>query len=156
MKAYLEDSNNTCMKKDHHDLLYSIWIDSRTAMIIRDEPHGTHHFEVIHNEYDAQDRFEGETDDKTGLFGATISRQLHDQNRGHEHIKKFIKEVAHKVRYAHTVHIMGSGETRFALQNEIESQKDLANIIITNSACKKLTRQEFEMEAEKLFSTEDV
>ncbi len=144
------------MKKDLHDLLYSIWIDSRTAMIIRDEPHGTHHFEVIHNEYETRDRFPGETDDKTGLFGATVPRQLHDQNRENEHMKKFIKEVANKVRYAHTVHIMGSGDTRFLLQNEIESQKDLANIIITNSACKKLGRREFELETEKLFSTEDV
>jgi hypothetical protein len=51
---------------------------------------------------------------------------------------------------------MGSGETRFALQHEIENQKELGNITITNSACKKLTHQEFEVETEKLFSTEDV
>jgi hypothetical protein len=144
------------MKKGLHDLLYCIWIDGRSAMIIRDEPQGTHHFEVIHNEYETRERFPGETDDKTGLFGASISREKHDQNRDNEHVKKFIKEVAHKVRYAHTIHIMGSGGTRFELQNEIENQKELANVIITNSACKKLSRREFELEAEKLFSTEDV
>jgi hypothetical protein len=144
------------MKKDLHDLLYAIWIDGRTAMIIREEPHGTHHFEIVHNEFEVRDRFEGETDDKTGLFGATISRQKHDQNRENEHLKKFVKEVAHRVRYANTIHILGSGDTRFALQHEIENQKELGNITITNSACKKLTRQEFEMETEKLFSTEDV
>ena len=144
------------MKKDLHDLLYSIWIDGRTAMIIRDEPHGTHHFEVIHNENEVRERIDGETDDKTRFFGTTVSREKHGQNREREQTRKFVKEVTSKVRYAHTVHIMGSGDTRFALQYEIENRKDLPNIIITNSACKKLSRQEFEKETEKLFATEDV
>jgi hypothetical protein len=60
------------------------------------------------------------------------------------------------VRYARTIHILGSGDTRFALQHEIEHHKDLGNVVITNSACRKLTRSEFEMETEKLFSGENV
>lgn len=144
------------MKKDLHDLLYSIWIDGSLAMMIREEPHGTRHFEIIHNEYAGRERFPGETDHKTGLFGATISRERKDQNREQEQLHKFVMEVAHKIRYAHTIHIMGPGETRHHLQREIEDNKELRNIVITNSACRKMTRAEFEKETENLFSTEGV
>jgi hypothetical protein len=139
------------MKKDLHDLLYSIWIDSRTAMIIWEEPHGTRHFEVHHNEFQELDRFHGETDDKTGLFGATINREKKDQNRENEHLRKFVKEVAAKVRYAQAIYILGSGDTRHLLQNEIESNKELREYSLTNSAFRKLDRREFELETEKLF-----
>jgi hypothetical protein len=71
-------------------------------------------------------------------------------------MRKFIREVAHKVRYAEMIYIMGPGETRFELQNEIENNKELRNIAITNSACEKMTRAEFEKETENLFQAEDV
>lgn len=138
------------MKKDLHDLLFAIWIDSQKAMIIRDEPGGTHHYEVIQNE-NIIEQFPGEKTDKTGLFGTTLNNELHDQNREHEYLKKFIKEVAHKVRYAHTIYIMGPGETRHLLQNELEEHKDLENIIIQNSPAEKMSREEFEKEAKSLF-----
>lgn len=141
------------MKKDLHDLLYSIWIDSRTAMIIWEEPHGTSHFEVHHNAFQELDRFNGETDDKTGLFGATINREKKDQNRENEHLRKFVKEVAAKIRYAQAIYILGSGDTRHLLQNEIEGNKELRDYSLTNSAFRKLDRREFELETEKLFHT---
>ncbi len=144
------------MKKDLHDLLYSIWIDSRTAMIIWEEPHGTRHFEVVHAEFSEFERFKGETHDKTGLFGATINRERKDQHRENEHLLKFVKEVADKVRYAHIIYILGSGDTRYLLQNEIESNKELRDFSITNSAFRKVDRREFEIETEKLFHGEGV
>jgi hypothetical protein len=139
------------MKKDLHDLLYSIWIDSRTAMIIWEEPHGTRHFEVHHNEFQELDRFQGETDDKTGLFGVSINREKKDQNRENEHLRKFVREVAAKVRYAQAIYILGSGDTRHLLQNEIEGNKELREYSLTNSAFRKLDRRAFEVETEKLF-----
>ena len=138
------------MKKDLHDLLFAIWIDSQKAMIIRDEPGGTHHYELMQNEH-TEEHFSGEKTDKTGLFGTTLNNELHDQNRAHGYLLKFIKEVAHKVRYAHTIYIMGPGETRHLLQNELEEHKDLGNIIIQNSPADKMTREEFEKEAKSLF-----
>jgi hypothetical protein len=139
------------MKKNLHDLLYSVWIDSRTAMIIREEPHGTRHFEVHHNEFQNLDRFNGETDDKTGLFGVSINREKKDQHRENEHLRKFVKEVAAKIRYAHSINILGSGDTRHLLQNEIEGNKELRDYSLTNAAFRKLDRREFELETEKLF-----
>ena len=140
------------MKKDLHDLLFAIWIDGQTAMIIRDEPGGTHHFEIVHNEKQAHEHFSGETSDKTRLFQTTLDNEKHDQNREAEYLHKFIKEVAHKVRYAHTIYIIGPGETRHLLQNELEVHKDLHNIIIQNSPAEKLSREEFEQKAKAMFS----
>lgn len=132
------------MKKDLHDLIYTIWIDGKTAMMISDEPHGTHHIELFRNEHAGRDRFGGETTDKTGIPGKTEDRQLHDQNRKNGQLQAWVKEVAHKVRYARTIHILGSGDVRHLLQNEIESDKTLRDVIITNAACKKLSQAEFE------------
>lgn len=131
------------MKKDLHDLLYTIWIDTKTAMIMRDEPEGTHHYELLHNEHLTPRRFDGETTNKTGILGKTQDREKHDQQRHNQQLKKWVKEVAHKIRYAHTVHILGSGDVRHQLQQMIEDNKELRNIVITNASCRKLSPQKF-------------
>ena len=100
------------MKKDVHDLLYTVWIDEETAMINRDEPEGLHHFEIVHN---------------------------HNTNS-----LDWAKEISHKLRYAHIIHIMGTGNTRQQLQKEIENDKTLEDIIITNSSKRKITLEQFE------------
>ena len=106
------------MKKDLHDLLFAIWIDGQTAMIIRDEPGGTHHFELMHN----------------------------------EHSDTFIETVAHKVRYAHTIYILGPDDTRNALQQALEANPELDNVIIQNSEAGPMSREVFEREARGMFS----
>jgi hypothetical protein len=143
------------MKKDLHDLLYAVWIDGRTAMIMRDEPGKLHHFEILHNENAGRERIKGETTDKIGLFGTTLSNESHHQNKENNELRNWAKAVADKIRYAHAVYIMGSGETRHLLQNEIEHHKGLTNIIITNTSCKKLSRGAFEKETQKLFAEEN-
>jgi len=100
------------MKKDVHDLLYTVWLDEEIAMINRDEPEGLHHFEILHNE-------------KSDIL-------------------LWAREVAHKLRYAHTIHIMGIGDTRQLLQHEIENDKNLMDIIITNSLQRKMTKEQFQ------------
>jgi len=131
------------MKKDLHNLIYTIWIDGKTAMIMRDEPHGTHHFEVIHNEHAGRERFWGETTDKTGMLGRVEDRQVHKQNRENQEHHDWAKEIAKKVSYANKVHILGPGEIRHLLQHEIEGNKQLINVMITNAPCDKLSEREF-------------
>jgi hypothetical protein len=142
------------MKKDRHDLQFAIWIDSQKAMVIWDEPGGTHHLEVLHNELPAKERFDGEGTNKTGLFRTTLNGESHQQNRENEFLRKFVKSVAAKVRYAHTIYIMGSGNTRHLLQHELEGNKDLRNIILQNTPANHLTADEFEREARSLFEKE--
>lgn len=143
------------MKKDLHDLLYAVWIDGRTAMIMRDEPNMVHHFEILHNENAGRERIEGETSDKTRLFSTTLNNESKHQNRENNELQIWAKAVAAKIRYAHSVYIMGSGEARHILQQEIENQKGLTDIIITNSSCRKLSREAFEKETQKLFAEEN-
>jgi hypothetical protein len=139
------------MKKGLHDLLFAIWIDNQKAMIIRDEPGGVYHYELIQNEH-SKEHFPGEKTDKTGLFGTTLNNESHDQNRENEHLKKFIKQVANNIRYANTIYIMGPGDTRHLLQNELEGHKDLEKIIIQNSPAEKMDKDAFERKARSLFS----
>ena len=140
------------MKKDLHDLIYTIWIDKKTAMIMRDEPKGTHHFEVMHNEAGERERFKGETTNKTGILGKTKDRQPQAQHKENQELLHWVKEISHKLRYAQTVHILGSGTVRHLLQNEIEQNKELLNITITNSACRKLTAEEFQERSREMMA----
>jgi hypothetical protein len=50
------------------------------------------------------------------------------------------------------VHILGSGTVRHLLQNEIEQNKELLNITITNSACRKLTAVEFQERSREMLA----
>lgn len=143
------------MKKDLHDLQFAIWIDSQKAMVIWDEPGGPHHLEILHNELPARERFEGEETNKTGLFRTTLNDESHRQNRENEYLQNFVENVAAKVRYAHTIYIIGPGDTRYLLQNELEGHKDLRNITLHNAPAHHLTAEEFEREARSLFQTEN-
>lgn len=143
------------MKKDLHVLQFAIWIDSQKAMVIWDEPGGPHHLEILHNELPSRERFEGETSTKTGLFGMILNHETHQQNRKNEYLQKFVENVAAKVRYAHTIYIIGPGDTRYLLQNELEGHKDLRNITLHNAPAHHLTAEEFEREARTLFQKEN-
>lgn len=137
------------MKKNLHQLSCSIWIDEQKAMIIREEPQGVRQYETVNNPNAGRARMAGEHPAKPSYLGETMNREKHDQNRKNNELERFVKEVASHIRYATTVDIMGPGQTRHKLQREIEANKDQHNIVITNTPCRKLNREDFEARAMK-------
>jgi len=140
------------MKKSSNNLRYTVWIDRRNAKILSIEPDGTKHYTELTSDHSQVERFKGEGTDKTGLFGTTLSREKHDQQRENNYNQVFLKKVVSALTNLNALLILGSGDARFELQNAIEKNKLFKDIWIENKACKKLTQRELEVETEKHFN----
>jgi hypothetical protein len=140
------------MKKSSNNLRYTVWIDRRNAKILSIEPDGTKHYTELTAEHTKFERFKGETSDKTGLFGTTLSREKHDQQRENNYNQVFLKKVVSAITNLNALLILGSGDARFELQNAIEKNKLFKDIWIENKPCKKITQRELELETEKHFN----
>lgn len=140
------------MKKNSHNLRYSIWIDSRLAMILRVEPSGSKELKIIESQNSRRERYDGETSDKNGLFGTYQSRENHVQHKWNNHHINYLKKVADELFNVNALLILGSGDTRFELQNVISKGRHQNGIWIENKAMKKITPRELEIETEKHFN----
>ena len=140
------------MKKSNNNLRYAIWIDRRTAKILCISPDGTTNFKSIESDNSRPDRFPGEETSKTGLFRTTLSRQKNMQEKTNNHHHQYLQKVVSELKDANALLILGSGDTRYELQNLVEKSKILNGIWIENRAAKKLTQRELEVETENHYN----
>ena len=140
------------MKKSINNVRYGIWMDSRHAKIIKVPADGSVSYREMTAEHASRERFAGETTNKTGMLGTTLSPQQKMQERQNNHLNKFIKAIVSELEHANAILILGSGDARFELQQAIHKSKTLNGVWIENRASKKLTRRELELETEKHFS----
>lgn len=131
---------------------YAVWIDKRKAMILRTGADTKPTFLEIESNVSRPERFEGEETNKTGLFRTTLSREKHIQERNNNYISEYVTKVASEIKEANAVLILGSGETRFELENLLNKRKNTHGMWIENRAAKKLNKRELELEMEKHFN----
>ncbi len=131
---------------------YAVWIDRRKAMILRSPAEGENAYSEIESNVSRPERFEGEKTNKTGLFRTTLSNQKRKQERENNHITEYVMKVANEIKDANAVLILGSGETRFELENHLLKRKDNHSTWIENKPCKKLNKRGLELEMEKHFN----
>jgi hypothetical protein len=131
---------------------YAVWIDKRKAMILKTGADTEPSFLEIESNVSRPERFEGEETNKTGLFRTTISSQKHTQERTNNYITEYVTKVANEIKEANAILILGSGETRYELQNLLNKRKNNNGAWIENRAAKKLTKRELELEMEKHFN----
>lgn len=140
------------MKKSQNQMRYGIWIDKKHATIIKVSPDGNKEYIKVKSHAPFQERFKGETTSKTGLFGATISREKHLQERENNSIQHYIKEVVSNLDHANAILILGSGDTRFELQNAIHKSKTMNGVWVENKPSPKISIRAMETEMEKHFN----
>lgn len=140
------------MKKSHNQTIYAIWIDRKHAMVMKATSEGEPAFVEIKSSAGNRDRFNGETTNKTGMLGTSIDWQKKMQEKENNHVQQFLKNVVAEIQHAKEILILGSGDTRYELQNAIEKNKLLQGIPLKNRAFRKITKRELELEMEKEFS----
>lgn len=140
------------MKTTGNIYRYGVWIDRKHAMIIRIDPEGNQQFTEIHSGLGQRNRFQGETTNKTGMLGTTISWQKKAQAKENNGLRKFVLKVVDALEHANAILILGSADTRFELQNAIEKNKQLTSAWIENRAEMKMDKRGLEMEMEKHFN----
>lgn len=131
---------------------YAVWIDKRKAMILRSDAEGENSYLEIESNVSRPERFEGEETSKTGLFRTTLSNQKRKQERENNHITEYVMKVANEIKEVNAVLILGSGETRFELENLLLKRKDNQSAWIENKPHKKLNKRGLELEMEKHFN----
>jgi hypothetical protein len=131
---------------------YGVWIDRKHAMIIRINPDGNQQFTEILSGLGHRTRFQGETTNKTGMLGTTISWQKKAQAKENNEMRKFILKVVDALEHANAILILGSADTRFELQNTIEKNKQMTGAWIENRAEMKMDKRGLESEMEKHFN----
>ena len=140
------------MKKTVQQNRYGVWIDKKQATIIKILPDGNKDYIKIKSHVPFLQRFKGETTNKTGLFGTTISREKKLQGKQNNTLHHFIKEVVSNLDHANAILILGSGDTRFELQNAINKSKTMNGVWIENKAYPKVPIRTIETEMEKHFN----
>ena len=139
------------MKKSPNQTIYAIWIDRKHAMLMKSTTEGEPEFIEIKSGA-GRERFNGETTNKTGMLGTSVDWQKKVQERENNHIQQFLKKVIDQLEHPKEILILGSGDTRYELQNLIEKSKSLQDVPLKNRAFRKITKRELELEMEKEFS----
>ena len=137
------------MKKAANQTLYTVWIDRKHAMIMKTTEQGAPTYSELKSSAGARERFNGETTNKTGMLGTSISWEKKKQEKENNHVHQFLKKVMEEFQQAKEILILGSGDTRYELQNAIEKNKALNGVKVSNRASRKITRRELELEMEK-------
>ena len=131
---------------------YAVWIDKRKAMILKSDAGGENSYLEIESNASRPERFDGEVTNKTGLFRTTLSNQKRMQERQNNYISEYVTKVVNEIQEANAILILGSGETRYELENLLNKRKDNHNTWVENKPYKKITRRELELEMEKHFN----
>jgi hypothetical protein len=121
-------------------------------MIIKIDAEGNQEYSEIISGLGTRTRFEGETTNKTGMLGTTLSWQKKSQEKENNYMKKFVTKVVDSLQNANAVLILGSADTRFELQNAIDKSKTMHDTWIENRPEEKLDRRGLELEIEKHFN----
>lgn len=111
----------------------------------------SHFLTEIKSDAGTRDRFNGETTNKTGMLGTTLDREKKTQEKENNQVQQFLKKLMAEFQYAKEMLILGSGDTRYELQNAIEKNKILQGVKINKRAFRKVTKRELELEMEKEF-----
>jgi hypothetical protein len=139
------------MKKSANQTIYAIWIDRKHAMVMKATTQGEPTFIELKSGA-GRERFNGEESNKTGMLGTTIDWQKKMQEKENNQVQQFLKKVIDQLQHAKEILILGSGDTRYELQNAIEKCKMLQGVPVKNRAFRKITKRELELEMEKEFS----
>ena len=140
------------MKKSPNQTIYAIWIDRKHAMVMKTATEGEPEFIEIKSNAGSRERFNGETTNKTGMLGTSIAWQKKMQEKENNHVQQFLKKVISEIQHAKEILILGSGDTRYELQNAMGKTKLLQDVPVKNRAFKKITKRELELEMEKEFN----
>jgi hypothetical protein len=112
-------------KKANISSNYVIWVDQKKAIISSVDSNGSVSTETIKSDVQFQVRFKGETSSSTRLFSTTVDNQKHAQNRHHNQLLAYLKEVEKRITKAATIIILGPADTKYELHKVLEKKKAL-------------------------------
>lgn len=116
--------------------LYGIWIDHAGAYVVKaneeDVQSVTHVSSGVNSNHHS-----GETGERL-----TMSDPLSDDNKRHEQMHKFAKEILEMVKDADEIAICGPSTAKYDLRREYEKKLDVAKKIVAFESADKMTENQ--------------
>jgi hypothetical protein len=133
------------MKKNNIKNRYAIWIDHRKAIMLCADAEGNLTEEDMISPVGHRERFTGEETNKTTSFGHVVTNESHRQHKEENDFHGFLKDIVSKLKRPEGLLILGPGDARHELQNEVEKEKSLHGLVLENRPADKMN--EFELTA---------
>lgn len=115
---------------------YAIWIDHARALVVKAENIENVNAEEILSGMEPH-HHGGETEERL-----LIVNQHKDDNRRHESMKAFLKNILHRLAGAEEIHILGPGNAKFDLKNAIEEDHILKAALKSCETVDKMSKEE--------------
>lgn len=129
-------------KRSNKKNAYAIWLDHKSAIVVCVDGEGNTITEPIKSGIFARRRFSGEETDKTGMLGKTLDQQKRKQNKEHEMIKHFMKNIVAKISHPSIIMIMGPADAKYDLHRQLDSSKSLKPEWVEIKTMKKMKASE--------------
>ena len=131
------------MKKINKKQRYAIWIDHRKAIVLTADRDGNLKEEEMISPGAVKERFAGEESNKTSTrIGHTVANESHHQHKEENDFRAFLKHIVAKLNMPEGLLILGPGDARHELQNEVENEKILKGLKLENRPADKMTDHE--------------
>jgi hypothetical protein len=130
------------MKKVNNKNQYAVWIDHRKAIMLCADAEGNLTEEIMDSPIGSNTRFNGEETSKTTSFGHTLTRETHQQHKEENDFRAFLKGIVAKLNMPEGLLILGPGDARHELQNEVEKVKALEGLRLENRPADKMAEHE--------------
>ena len=140
------------MKKINMKQRYAIWIDHRKAIILCADAEGNLTEEEMKSPVGKRERYIGEETNKTSSrIGHTVANESHHQHKEENDFRAFLKHIVAKLNMPEGLLILGPGDARHELQNEVENEKILKGLKLENRPADKMTDHEIREEMKEYF-----
>jgi hypothetical protein len=139
MKGFFKGLCQTNMKKVNIKNRYAIWIDHHKAIMLCADAEGNLTEEDMVSSLVKRERFAGEVTNKTNSSGHVVSNESHRQHKEENDFHKFLKVIVSKLSSPEGLLILGPGDARHELQNEVENDKSLHGLSLENRPADKMT-----------------
>ena len=130
------------MKKNNIKNRYAIWIDHRKAIVLCADAEGNLIEKDMISPVGQRQRFAGEGTNKTTSFGHVVSNESHRQHKEENDFHGFLKEIVAILERPEGILILGPGDARHELQNEVEKEKTFKGIMLENRPADKMDEVE--------------
>ena len=128
------------MKKSNIKNRYAIWIDHQKAIVLCVDVEGKLTEEDLISPIGTRSRFKGEETSKTSTcFGHTVTNETHRQHKEENDFRAFLKHIISTLKQPEELLILGPGDARHELQNEVEKEKVLKGLKLENRPADKMS-----------------
>ena len=131
-----------------------VWLDHETAVMIKIQDS---HMEIFHIHSQNNEQLASHNGNVLSESGGhhDFSHERKIERRHGEHLHHYYQNIIHNMKDIKEILILGPGEAKFELENEMAKFKGLSSKIISIQSTDKLSENQIVSKARKFFNLND-